>query len=59
VVRHALATFATYHPKPALERRGERLHVGDATLLFYYRNRLEGYGLLDAPALLPSEGSRP
>ena len=59
VVRHALASFATYHPKPVLERSGERLHVGDATLLFYYRNRLEGYGLLDAPALLPSEGSRP
>jgi len=59
VLRLALASFATYHPKPVIERRGEWLHVGDPSLLFYYRNRLEGYGLLDAPALLPSEGSRP
>jgi glycerol-3-phosphate O-acyltransferase len=59
VVRHALESFATYHRSPVVERRGEWLHVGDASLLFYYRNRLEGYGLLGAPALLPSEGSRP
>lgn len=58
VVRHALAGFATYHPSPVIERRGEQLHVGDASLLFYYRNRLDGYGLLGAPSLLASEGSR-
>jgi hypothetical protein len=27
--------------------------VLDADLLFYYRNRLEGYGLLGAPRLNP------
>ena len=34
-------------------RRGVRLHVGDPKLIFFYRNRLEGYGLLGAPDLLP------
>jgi glycerol-3-phosphate O-acyltransferase len=53
VLSQALAMFSTYHPVAVLERRGERLHVGDASLLFYYRNRLEGYGLLGTPNLLP------
>jgi len=52
LVRRALRTFATYHPEPVLERRGVRLHTNDAQLLFFYRNRLEGYGLMDAPDLL-------
>jgi glycerol-3-phosphate O-acyltransferase len=55
VLDQALATFATYHPTPVVERRGNGLHVGDPRLLFYYRNRLEGYGLLDASGLLPFE----
>ncbi len=45
VVRRGLRTFATYHTSPVLLRKGVRLHVGDANLLYYYRNRLLGYGL--------------
>ena len=41
-----------YHnaEESVIVRRGVRLHVGDANLLYYYRNRLEGYGLLGGPA---------
>lgn len=56
IVRSALASFGTYHRTPVIERRGPRLHVGDAKLIFYYRNRLEGYGLLGAPQLVPMRG---
>jgi hypothetical protein len=28
------------------------LHVGDANLLFYYRNRLDGYELRGSPKLV-------
>jgi glycerol-3-phosphate O-acyltransferase len=52
VVREALRTFGCYHARPVVRRRGIRLHVEDPNLLFYYRNRLEGYGLLNAPDLL-------
>jgi glycerol-3-phosphate O-acyltransferase len=50
VLREGLKSFGTYHTHPVLERRGVDLHVGDANLLFYYRNRLDGYDLLQAPA---------
>jgi glycerol-3-phosphate O-acyltransferase len=46
VIDLALATFATYHALPVIERRGDCLHVGDPNLLLYYRNRLQGYGIL-------------
>jgi len=49
-VERALATFATYHPVPVLQRRGDRIAVTDANLVYYYRNRLEG--------LLPREEVR-
>lgn len=52
VMRQALRSFGTYHQVPVLERRGVRLHPCDAKLVFYYRNRLDGYGLLGAPELL-------
>jgi glycerol-3-phosphate O-acyltransferase len=55
-VRAALRNFGTYHHRPVLERRGIRLHVGDAKLLFYYRNRLDGYGLRGAPTLVHERG---
>jgi glycerol-3-phosphate O-acyltransferase len=45
VVARALATFATYHRRPVIERRGDRIVVGDPALLLYYKNRLDGYGL--------------
>lgn len=58
IIRSALASFGTYHRTPVIERRGPRLHVGDAKLIFYYRNRLEGYGLLGAPRLVPGRSER-
>lgn len=58
LLEQALATFATYHPTPILQRVGERIVVGDPGLLFYYRNRLDGYGLLGADALLPGPSAR-
>lgn len=52
VTRAALRSFGTYHKRPVIQRRGVRLHFADANLLFYYRNRLDGYGLLGAPDLV-------
>ena len=51
VVRRGLGTFATYHTTSVLIRRGIRLHVGDANLLYYYRNRLMNYGLMGTERL--------
>lgn len=51
LIRAALRSFGTYHTRAVVERRGVRLHVGDANLLFYYRNRLDGYALRGAPTL--------
>jgi len=58
VTRAALRTFGTYHTTPVVERRGVRLHVGDANLLYYYRNRLEGYGLAGTAARQRAVGAR-
>ena len=58
VTRSALRTFGTYHATPVVCRRGVRLHVGDGNLLYYYRNRLEGYGLLGTPGRARAVGSR-
>jgi glycerol-3-phosphate O-acyltransferase len=56
LVEQAARTLATYHPAPALALRGESVRVGDADLLFFYRNRLDGYGLRGAPPLVPARG---
>jgi glycerol-3-phosphate O-acyltransferase len=45
VVPNGLRYFGTYHAEPVLSRRGDRLFPGDLTLLYYYRNRLAGFGL--------------
>jgi glycerol-3-phosphate O-acyltransferase len=45
VVSEALAHLQSYHRKPALVRRGDRLFHTDRNLLYYYQNRLEGFGL--------------
>jgi glycerol-3-phosphate O-acyltransferase len=45
VVPDGLRYFGTYHTDPVLARRGDRLFPGDLTLLYYYRNRLDGFGL--------------
>ncbi|MBW1870784.1 MAG: 1-acyl-sn-glycerol-3-phosphate acyltransferase [Deltaproteobacteria bacterium] len=48
VVSEALAHLGSYHHRPALKRRGDRLFHIDRTLLLYYQNRFEGF---DAPEL--------
>ncbi len=45
IVQTALRHFGTYHTKPVLARRGDRVFSEDMKLLFYYSNRLRGYGL--------------
>lgn len=51
VTTDALARYATYHTRPAVVRRGDRLVPSDRNLILYYQNRLEGYGLQPYPAL--------
>ena len=45
VVNKALTLLGSYHRRPAVVRRGDRLFHQDRNLLFYYQNRLEGYPL--------------
>lgn len=51
LVSDGLRHFQTYHRRPAAIRRGDRIVPRDRALLFYYQNRLEGYGLEDAVGL--------
>ena len=48
IIRSALRSFGTYHTTAVIQRKGVRLHVGDANLIVYYANRLYGYGLTGA-----------
>ncbi len=45
IVQTALRHFGTYHANPVLTRRGDRVFSEDMKLLYYYSNRLRGYGL--------------
>ena len=45
IVGDALAHLKSYHRRPALVRRGDRLFHVDRNLLLYYHNRLTGFGL--------------
>ena len=45
VMSEALAHLKSYHRRPALIRRGDRLLHIDRNLLYYYQNRLDGLGL--------------
>ncbi len=45
IVGDALAHLKSYHRRPALIRRGDRLFHEDRNLLLYYHNRLTGFGL--------------
>ncbi|MBI2567488.1 MAG: 1-acyl-sn-glycerol-3-phosphate acyltransferase [Candidatus Schekmanbacteria bacterium] len=45
LISNALRYFGTYHRRPVLERRGDRLYAVDRNLLYYYHNRATGYGL--------------
>ncbi|MCC7384096.1 MAG: 1-acyl-sn-glycerol-3-phosphate acyltransferase [Deltaproteobacteria bacterium] len=54
VIADGLRHFAIYHHTPAITRKGDRLFATDRNLLFYYQNRLEGYGLYPEPELRPA-----
>jgi glycerol-3-phosphate O-acyltransferase len=54
VLQDGLRHFAIYHATPAITRRGDRLFPTDRNLLFYYQNRLEGYGLWPEPDVPPA-----
>jgi glycerol-3-phosphate O-acyltransferase len=45
VLAQALRHFGTYHSRPAMRRRGNRLYAEQMNLLYFYSNRLEGYEL--------------
>ena len=51
IVAAAERTLGLYHAPPPVERRGDRIYVRQPALVYYYRNRLAGYGL-DSPAFL-------
>ena len=53
IVASAERTLGLYHAPPPLERRGDRIHVGNPALVYYYRNRLAAYGLDPYPFLEP------
>jgi glycerol-3-phosphate O-acyltransferase len=57
ILQQALDAFLAYHGTHLVERAGDQIHVADPELLFYYRNRLEGYGLLGARDILGSFGA--
>jgi len=58
IVTRGLRGLGAYHTTPVAVRRGTHLVVLDADLLFYYRNRLEGYALRGAPRLYPAATGR-
>jgi glycerol-3-phosphate O-acyltransferase len=45
VVQNALKHLGSYHRRPALVRRGDRLFHEDRNLVYYYQNRLNGFDL--------------
>ena len=45
IIQEALRHFGTYHRGGVISRRGDRLFADDMNLVYYYRNRLSGYGL--------------
>ncbi|MHB8894730.1 MAG: 1-acyl-sn-glycerol-3-phosphate acyltransferase [Candidatus Geothermincolia bacterium] len=45
VMGEALAHFQSFHQQAAMTRHGDRLYHCDRNLIYYYRNRLTGFGL--------------
>lgn len=45
IIQEALRHFSTYHRGGVISRRGDRVFPDDMNLVYYYRNRLSGYGL--------------
>ncbi len=62
VADRALRAFGTYHSRPVLKRRGDRIYPQHMQLLYYYHNRLVGYGLerdeRDQPIVVTHEAGR-
>lgn len=50
IIGSALRHYGSYHRNPVIVRRGDRIFAGDMNLLYYYHNRLTGYGLESAAA---------
>ena len=44
IIAVALRHFHTYHRGGVISRRGDRIFADDMNLIYYYRNRLVGYG---------------
>lgn len=57
IVADALAQFASFHPRPAVARRGDSLLADDRRLLLYYQDRLEGFSLPGRALLSPDRES--
>ncbi len=53
VVSQAERALSLYHMPAAVERVGDVLFVRDAALVYFYHNRLTGYGLDRHPFLVP------
>ena len=47
----ALTHFQSFHRNPAVVRRGDRLYHVDRNLIYYYRNRLTGFGLKEVESV--------
>lgn len=45
VLERAFGYFQMYHSRPLVEQVGEEVRLVDLKLLYYYHNRLAGYGL--------------
>lgn len=45
ILSRALVHFSVYHATAVVERRGTRVFVLDRPLIYYYRNRLDGFDL--------------
>lgn len=46
IINHGLANVGMYHAKrPLVKNEGGNIETQDLSLLYYYHNRLEGYGL--------------
>ncbi|MGM0577098.1 MAG: 1-acyl-sn-glycerol-3-phosphate acyltransferase [Myxococcota bacterium] len=51
IIANALSHFGTFHRHPVMGRRGDRVFPEDMNLLYYYHNRLAGYGLAEMAGL--------
>jgi glycerol-3-phosphate O-acyltransferase len=45
VLERGLRHFNAYHTRKAIRREGSRIQVDDSELVYYYHNRMAGYGL--------------